>query len=283
MAMSLSTPIGSAWYALGAVCTWGVSDFLGGYVGRRFNTFFLAALGHLSGTAMMFAIAWAAHESFPEHASLMWACAAGVAAGISLAIFYRALAQGNMGVAAPVTAILSAGIPTLFTLLHEGFPGAVPSAGFGLALTGIWLVSRPEGGSRPKGLGMAIVAGLGFALFFIFIKKTGSGNALWIAAVARAASLAVTGTLTFAGRRFSPSYPTGVWIGLFAGCIDVSGTFFFVRATQTGRLDTAVVLSSLYPAITVLLAWMFLHEKFTRWKTVGVLAALAAIPMIARG
>jgi drug/metabolite transporter (DMT)-like permease len=118
-------------------------------------------------------------------------------------------------------------------------------------------------------------------LFYIFIKKTGSGDAFWIAGVARTASLAVSATITLAGRKFSPFYAGGVWIGLLAGCIDVSGTAFFVRASQTGRLDTAVVLSSLYPAITVLLARIFLHEKFTRWKTVGVLAALIAIPMIA--
>jgi drug/metabolite transporter (DMT)-like permease len=279
----MSAQIASAAYALGAVCTWGVSDFLGGYAARRFQAFFLAALGHLSGTVMMVAIALVAGEPFPARPQLLWACAAGVAGGISLAFFYRSLSQGNMGISAPVAAILSAGIPTIFALAHEGFPGVVPCVGFALALAGIWLVSRPEGGGRPKGLALAIAAGLGFALFFIFIKRAGDGNALWIAAVARAASFAVTGAITLAGRRFSPSYTAGFGLGLIAGCIDVSGTFFFVRASQTGRLDTAVVLSSLYPAITVVLARLFLHERFTRWKTIGVLAALAAIPMIARG
>jgi drug/metabolite transporter (DMT)-like permease len=281
--MAVSAQIVSAAYALGAVCTWGVSDFLGGYTARRFQAFFLAALGHLSGTVMMVAIALAAREPFPVRSQLLWASAAGIAGGISLAFFYRSLSQGNMGISAPVAAILSAGIPTIFALAHEGFPGVVTCVGFTLALAGIWLVSRPEGGGRPKGLALAIAAGLGFALFFIFIKKAGDGNALWIAAVARAASFAVTGTITLAGRRFSPSYPAGFGLGLIAGCIDVSGTFFFVRASQMGRLDTAVVLSSLYPAITVVLARLFLHERFTRWKTIGVLAALAAIPMIARG
>ena len=72
-------------------------------------------------------------------------------------------------------------------------------------------------------------------------------------------------------------------VGAFAGCLDVTGTIMFVRASQTGRLDTAVVLTSLYPVITVLLARVFLKEHFTRWKTVGMAAALAAVPMIARG
>ena len=280
--MAMTSQIASSAYALGAVCTWGVSDFLGGYTARRFQAFFLAALGHMSGTVLMVALALATHKPFPPHSHLVWAAGAGVAGGISLALFYRALSQGNMGIAAPVTAVLSAGIPTIFGILQEGFPGYLPCAGFALALIGIWLVSRPDEKVRPKGLGLAVAAGVGFAMFFIFIKKTGSGDALWIAAIARTASFAVTGTITLGGRRFSPFYRAGIWLGLLAGCIDVSGTAFFVRASQSGRLDTAVVLSSLYPAITVLLARIFLHEKFTRWKTIGMLAAMAAVPMIAR-
>ena len=279
--MAIPGQLASSVYALGAVCTWGVSDFLGGYAARRFHAFFLAGLGHMSGTLLMVALALIAHEPFPPHTHLGWAAAAGVAGGVSLALFYRALSHGNMGLAAPVTAILSAGIPTVFGIIREGFPGYVPCMGFALALLGIWLVSRPDEQARPRGLGLAIVAGVGFALFFIFIKKTGSGDALWIAAVARTASFAVTGTITLAGRRFSPFYRRGVWLGLLAGCIDVTGTAFFVHASQNGRLDIAVVLSSLYPVITVVLARVFLHETFTKWKTVGMLAALAAVPMIA--
>jgi drug/metabolite transporter (DMT)-like permease len=70
---------------------------------------------------------------------------------------------------------------------------------------------------------------------------------------------------------------------VLTGCIDSLGTVLFVRASQTGRLDEAVVISSLYPAVTVLLARLFLKEHFTRWRFVGLLAALAAVPMIAAG
>jgi drug/metabolite transporter (DMT)-like permease len=74
---------------------------------------------------------------------------------------------------------------------------------------------------------------------------------------------------------------SGARLALFAGCLDVTGTALFIRAEQTGRLDTAVVLSSLYPVITVLLARVILHEHFTPWKTVGIFAALLAVPLIA--
>jgi drug/metabolite transporter (DMT)-like permease len=281
--MSHSAQLASVLYALGAFLSWGISDFVGGYAARRFNSFFLAALGHLSGTALMVALALANHESIPALSHLRWAFAAGVCGGVSLALFYRALSQGNMGLAAPVSAVLGAALPVAFGMFSEGMPKALPIAGFVLALAGIWLISRPESGRRPEGLALAMISGFGFALFFIFIKQAGNGAALWIAAGSRASSLVATGLITLIGRKFSPTYPLGFGIALLAGCIDVTGTFLFVRASQMGRLDTAVILSSLYPALTVLLARMFLGEHFTRWKTVGMVAALVAVPLIAAG
>jgi drug/metabolite transporter (DMT)-like permease len=273
----------SVLYALGAFFTWGISDFVGGYTARRFNSFYLAALGHLSGTILMVCLALLTHESIPDLPHLYWAFAGGVCGGIALALFYRALSQGNMGLAAPVSAVLGAAIPVAFGMFTESLPKHLPTAGFILALLGIWLVSRPEDGRRPQGLGLAMISGVGFALFFIFIKQAGNGAAFWIAGCARAASFGATASITLIGRKFSPRYPLGFGLGLLAGCIDVTGTFLFVRASQTGRLDTAVVLSSLYPALTVLLARFFLGEHFTRWKTIGMVATLVAVPMIAAG
>lgn len=279
--MSLPPQSSSALFAMGAVCTWGLSDFVGGYTARRFEAFFLAALGHLSGTVMVVSLALMAHQPLPPFSHLRWACLAGVASGISLAVFYRALGQGNMGIAAPVTAVLSAGIPTVFGVVSEGSPGGATIAGFALALVGIWLISRSENGGRPRGIGLALIAGLGFALLFILIRKAGSGSALWIAAVSRASSLVVTGSIVLAGRRFKPVYSLGFALGLLAGCVDAAGTIFFILASQHGRLDTAVVLCSFYPVVTVLLARIVLKERFTLWKTVGILAALASVPLIA--
>lgn len=281
--MSAPAQFSSTLYALGSFFTWGISDFLGGYTARRFNSFLLAALGHLSGSVLMVALALANHETFPQLSQLRWAFAAGACGGVALALFYRALSQGNMGLAAPISAVLGAALPVAFGILTEGLPGYVPLGGFVLALLGIWLVSRPEQGRRPEGLALAMISGIGFALFFIFIKQAGNGAALWIAAGSRTSSLVATGIITLIGRKFSPTYPLGVGLGLLGGCIDVTGTFLFIRASQTGRLDTAVILSSLYPALTVLLACVFLHERFTRWKTVGMVAALIAVPMIAAG
>jgi drug/metabolite transporter (DMT)-like permease len=282
-AMPAPAQLASALYALGSVGCWGVSDFLGGHTAKRFNSFFLAALGHLGGTIMVASLALSQHEVLPPFSHLRWAMAAGAAGGVGLAFFYRALAEGNMGIAAPVSAVLGAAIPTAFGMFTEGIPGALPIAGFILAVAGIWLISRTEDGSRPQGLALALVSGLGFALFFILVKQAGSGAALWIATASRGSSLVVTSVITLLGWKFRPTYPLGYALGLLAGCLDVSGTVLFIRASQIGRLDTAVVLTSLYPVITVLLARIILKEHFTHWKTIGLVAALAAVPLIAHG
>jgi drug/metabolite transporter (DMT)-like permease len=281
--MSAPAQLSSAIYALGAVGCWGISDFLGGYVARRFNSFFLATVGHAGGFSMVFAIAAGNHMALPAARSMTWAMMAGASGGTALALFYRALAQGNMGLAAPVSTVIGAAIPAVFSIWIEGFPKPLAIAGFALALMGIWLISRPEESGRPQGLGLAAVAGLGFAGFYVFMKEAGSGAAVWLAACSRGASLVVTAIITVGGKKFSPFYAKGAVIGALAGCLDVSGTVMFVRAAQTGRLDIAVVLTSLYPVITILLARAILKERFTPWKTAGMIASLAAVPLIARG
>ncbi|HZP17005.1 MAG TPA: EamA family transporter, partial [Terriglobales bacterium] len=207
--MAAPSQLVSPLYALGTVCTWGTSDFIGGYTARRFQAFLLAAVGHFAGTLLVLSLALAKHEPFPPLSQLGWACAGGACGGISLALFYRALSRGRMGLAAPVSAVLSAAIPTGFGMLTQGMPRALPVAGFVLALAGIWLISRSEDGSRPEGLTLALIAGCGFALFYIFMQQAGNGSALWFSTGSRASALLVTAIVTLIGRKFSPVYPAG--------------------------------------------------------------------------
>jgi len=260
-----------------------VSDFLGGFTARRFNSFFLAMLGHAGGFGFVLVIATSNHLPMPAARGMYWAMLAGASGGTALALFYRALSQGNMGLAAPVSTVIGAAIPAIFAILTEGFPRPAAISGFGLALVGIWLISRPEESGAPQGLSLAFVSGLGFAGFYICMKLAGIGAAPWFAVSSRGASLLMTAIITLAGRKFSPFYTAGAIIGVFAGCLDVTGTMLFIRAAQTGRLDITVVLTSLYPVITVLLARAVLKERFTAWKTAGMIASLAAVPLIARG
>jgi drug/metabolite transporter (DMT)-like permease len=279
--MALVSQFGPAGLSLGAGMFWGTSDFVGGYAVRRTNTFLFTMITHASGTILMVSLALLHHSAFPSQTTAIWALAAGVVAGTSLAIFYYAMAVGKMGLTAPVAAVLGAAIPAAITMVTEGLPSTVTIAGFLLAGAGLWLISRPEAGVRPEGLGFALLSGIGFAGYFLCIKQAGVGSALWIAGLSRTCSFVVTAVVVFSGRRFRGITPASIGMATFAGCVDVSGSVLFVRATQAGRLDTVVVLSSLYPAVTVLLAWLLLREHFSRWKVIGMVATIAAVPMIA--
>jgi drug/metabolite transporter (DMT)-like permease len=279
--MPLPSLSASTTFSLAAVFAWGTSDFIGGYAARRTNAFLLTAIAHLSGLFLMTGAALASHSPFPSRTAVIWAMLGGLSGGGALAIFYRALATGRMGLTAPVAAVLGAAIPTVFGMFREGLPQAAQASGFALAAAGIWLISRTEDGSPPAGIGMAALAGIGFAGFYLCIKQAGDGSAFWIAATSKIASSALTGLIVLVGRGARTIDRRGLGLGGLAGSLDVIGSVLFIRASQTGRLDAAVVLSSLYPAVTVLLARFVLKEHFTRWKALGMVAALLAVPMIA--
>jgi drug/metabolite transporter (DMT)-like permease len=275
-------------YSVAAVFFWGAADFAGGYGSRRANAFVLTAFVHLCAFAFMLVIGLAQHGTFPSRMSVVWALAAGAAGGFSLSIFYRALASGKMGLTAPIAALVGAAIPTLVDIAVEGAPSRWTLAGFALAVVAIWLITRPEpprgeeASGRPAGVAMAALAGVGFAAFFLCIHQA-SGSPVWVAVVSRVGSFTTTAIAVAATRAPLVLDRPRVALGMAAGCFDITASALFVFANQHGRLDEAVVITSLYPAVTVLLAWIVLKEHFSRWKFIGLLAALAAVPMIAGG
>jgi drug/metabolite transporter (DMT)-like permease len=282
------TQVAPTAYTVTAVFLWGASDFAGGYGSRRANAFVLTAFSHVCAFALMFSVALAVPGVFPSRASILWALAAGAVGGFSLAIFYRALASGQMGITAPIAALLGAAIPTLADIAMEGAPSRWSIGGFVLAILAIWLITRPEtsngenGSGRPEGVGMAALAGVGFAGFYLCIHQA-SGGALWIATFSRVGSFTATAVAVVATRAPLAMDRPRAALGMVAGCFDITASALFIYASQRGRLDEAVVVTSLYPAVTVLLARIFLKEHFSRWKFVGLLAALAAVPLIAAG
>jgi drug/metabolite transporter (DMT)-like permease len=274
--------------SIAAVFLWGVSDFAGGYGARRANTFVLTALSHLCGLGLMLTLAFSQHGPFPNRTSIFWAVLAGALGGFSIAIFYRALASGHMGLAAPVGALLGAAIPTLVDIALEGVPSRWSILGFALAILAIWLISRPEAAGEndesghPEGVAAAALSGVGFAGFYLCIHQA-TGSPSWIAAISRIGSFTATAVAVVATRAPLELDRTSTVLAVVAGWLDITGSALFVFASQHGRLDEAVVITSLYPAVTVLLARIVLKEHFSRWKIVGLLAALAAVPLIAAG
>jgi drug/metabolite transporter (DMT)-like permease len=230
----------------------------------------------------MLALALATGEPIHSQAALLWGAAAGFGGGLGLVALYRALAIGQMGINAPVAAVITGALPVLFGIWKEGPPAVIQFAGFAVALVAIWLIALPSGEiGRPKGLGLAICAGIGFGVYLICSKQAASEAVYWPLAVARAASmLEMLVIVTLTGQSWKPARNLVPYM-MIAGVLDSLGNTFFVYAVRHGRLDVATVLSSLYPATTVLLARFLLKERISRLQTAGMTAALIAVPLIA--
>jgi uncharacterized membrane protein len=268
-------------FALAASLTWGAGDFSGGLATRRAQVLSVVVGAYAVGLIMLIALALVWSEPFPTTLDLMWGSVAGLAGAVGLVAFYQALAVGRMGIIAPIAAMLSAALPVLFGAFFEGLPRPLQLIGFVLALIAVGLISGlgvVKG--RPKGLGLALLAGLGFGSFFILISRVSNGAVFWPLAAARLSSLLFLLAVVLI-RRQKVLPEKSVWPVVFlAGALDVAGNVFFVLATHAGRLDVAAILSSLYPAVTVLLATIILKERVTRLQAIGIFVALVAIPLI---
>ena len=282
-------------FGLASALSWGAGDFNGGLASKRASVFVVMTVGHAVGLVLLLVLALAWGEAFPPITSLLWGLAAGTSGAVGLAALYRGLAIGRMGLVAPLSAVITAGLPVLFGAATQGVPGAWKILGFALALLGIWLIAGAEdaGGGR-AGLGLALLAGCGFGMFFILVARAGQSAVFWPLAAARLASLTLASLLLLlyqnresrtenpqVGSRFAMLESPGLLvIILLSGALDVAGNAFFVLASQSGRLDVAAVLASLYPASTVLLAALLLGERVSRVQALGIGAVLAAIALI---
>lgn len=272
----------NAAYSLAAAGSWGAADFTGGLASRRASSIGVLLASQCTGFVGLVAMALITRESLPSFTIAFWAALAGAANVVGFIAFYRALVVGKMGVNAPITAVLTAGLPVIVGAFIEGAPRGIQIAGFLIALAGIWLLARPDAsGIRTEGLGLAIFAGVFFSAFLVLMRVAGQYATGWPLSIARLAGVSILLTLVVArpGERLPER--SILPLALVAGVLDAAGTVFFLPAVRHGRLDVAAVLASLYPVTTVVLARIVLRERLTRVQMAGMVAALVAVPMIA--
>ena len=269
-------------FGLAAALSWGSGDFNGGLASRRANASRVVVATYTVGLVLVVILALIWKEPLPVPIDIFWGALAGLVGASGLIAFYTALAKGRMGIVAPVSALLTAAIPVLFGIFTQGVPNSYQLGGFLLALLAIWFISRPpeQAKGRPQGLGLALLAGCGFGCFFTFISRVHADATFWPLAVARLTSACFL-LVVLRVRRQPVSPPMKIWpLVVLAGILDALGNAFFVLAAHAGRLDVASILSSLYPAATVLLAAIMLRERVTRIQALGILFALVAVPLI---
>jgi len=275
---------------LAAAVLYGSGDFLGGLAARRAHVLAVLTLAEGAGAAVALAAA-ATSPGPPSLAGLAWGTGAGLIGGLGLIIFYTGLAAGPMSVVAPVSGLVSTVLPVAVALAGGERPGAGVYAGALLCLAAIVLASSARDTStaqqhhRPgRALAYGIAAGISFGLFFLLIRNAGQTGELWPVVAARIGELAVVLAAVAVLRRGLRPRGADGWLLLAAtgaGVIDVVANICYVAATRTGMFGLAVVLASLYPGVTVLLARVLLGERLRWAQRAGLGLAAIGILLVA--
>lgn len=271
--------------ALASAVLWGGSDFCGGLASRRVSAQAVVLGSQAAGLVpLLVLLPWLGGSA--SAGDWVLGVAAGACGGAGLVIFYRTMAGGVMSVVAPTTGVCAAAVPVLTGLALGERIGAAAAVGIALALVAVLLVAAEGGLSslrsvRPAMLVPALVSGVGFGLFFVFLHRTHPAAGLAPLVGARAASVLLIGVAALAVRRSMRVPGRALPIVLLAGLGDVTANALYLVATQHGGLAITGVLASLYPASTVLLAQLVLRERLVRTQAAGLLAAVAAVVLIA--
>jgi drug/metabolite transporter (DMT)-like permease len=264
----------------------GGADFLGGVTARRAPAVTVVATSHLAGLVVALVAAFAAGTSGPVGADPLWGAGAGAAGAIGLVLLYHALATTRFAVAAPAAALSGAVVPVVFGVIIGERPEALAWAGIIIALPALLLLPSGHGddphvrstGMRAILLGTA--AGLMFALFGILLSRAGDTSGWWPLVGARAASIPTIAVLALGVRRPVFAKPPTLWWALVVGALDMAANIVFLAALRRGLLSLVILITSLYPAVTVALARVVLREQMTRRQVGGMALAAVGVAMI---
>jgi drug/metabolite transporter (DMT)-like permease len=274
--------------ALGAAVAYGLSDFFGGVISRR-TSVWPVALTACGGAGLGTLVLALTVHGDPTRSDILWGMLAGVGSGVGTAFLYRGFARGRMGVVAPVSAVGAALLPAAIAVVTGERPSMIVWLGMIVALPGIWLVSREPPPSELEAAGSAegfldgILAGVGFGLLFAALGQVPDGAGYWPVMGAQVVSLAaVAVAAVLLGGDPRPRHAEEWW-GLGAGVLATVAVVCFMLATQQGLLSVAAVLTSLYPAFTVLLATLLLGERLHRAQTIGLALCAVSVACVAAG
>jgi drug/metabolite transporter (DMT)-like permease len=280
----------TAWLALASAFLWGGGDFSGGMGvkaagGRLPGALRVVLLSHATSLSVLLVILACRHDPFPHPTALAWGIFAGLSGGSGVVMFYIALSRGSMGASAAISGLLAAAIPSVLAIWIDGPPSLEKLLGFLLAGAAIWLIAGASGHEARGTMGLAILSGAGFGVYFVALRFAGVQGIFWPLANSRMASLTLCATMLFLLRLRGPAEPhtmgrTAIAWTFGTALLDTGGNLFFIAATRAGRLDVAAVLASLYPATTILLAALALKEAPTRRQGIGMALAAAAVLLI---
>ncbi|MEO6913324.1 MAG: DMT family transporter [Candidatus Baltobacteraceae bacterium] len=268
-----------------AAAFYGAADFCGGFATRRSSMFAVAILSQAVGFAILLVII----PFFPGHAGRIdyfWGLLAGVCGGLGLALLYHALSIGKMGVVSPITAVLAASLPVFVGVVRGEHLSPAQMLGIGVALAAVVLISistEDEGKIEFASAGVreAILSGLVLGGFYLFLAQAGPHAGLYPLIAARLGSIGFLLLVAVLLHQSVRPARGAVRLIAVAGSLDMTANALYVLATFAGYLSIAAVLTSLYPASTVLLARVVLKERLQPIQWLGVALALVGVGLIA--
>ena len=303
--------------ALASAISYGSSDFYAGLAARTASVIQVTLLASVSAAVVVLAALPFAADHRPSGAALAWGAAAGAGGTLGALALYLGFRYAAFSVAGPLSAVGTAGFSVLAGLLWGERPSTLDLIGIVVALPAILAVSasaageaEPEGGagqeagrpsrpvagvdgeagqeagrpSRPvAGVVAGLIAGACFALLLIGLNRAGSGSGLWPVAAAEAAELAMAAAAAALTRNLRRPGGRPGRLAVIAGAAGAAGTLLYFFASHDGFLAVVAVLTSLYPASTIVLARILLGERLTRLRLTGLALAGACVALIAVG
>jgi len=270
-------------FGLAAALLYGSSDFGGGLLSRRFGSVRITVIGSATAAVLAWAALILSGGPGPHIRAVAWGLAAGLAGGAGTLVLYRGLARGQMSVVGPVSAMGAAVVPAVAGIAMGERPNVLAVAGLLVALPAIVLVAAAGSVHGKLGAGLAdgLAAGLAFGILFIGLAQAGRNAGLWPVASEQTGALLPVLAAAVKSREPLRIPVRAVGPAVLVGASGMAATLAYFYATHFSMLAIAAVLVSLYPGVTVLLARLMLHERFSPAQRAGLGLCALAVAAIA--
>ena len=272
--------------ALFSSLLWGTADYHGGKLSKAHPA--IAVLGVTQAIGLVFGIGLVlisgdfSSNAFGADGYFIPGALAGILGYCGLICLYAGLSTGRMGVVSPISA-LSGVIPLTVALVAGEVLTRGQAIGVVLALAGAFCASGPElsQGLSPKPLFLALGAAAGFGTALTFMTIGSESSALMTMVMMRATTLFITIGLILRYRTIGKFEKSEVPVLIFIGVADFLANLLLGAATNFGLVSLVMVLGSIYPVVTALLAFKFLNERLHRVQYIGIFLAVSGVALIA--
>lgn len=270
--------------ALASALVYGVGDYFGGRSARTQAAFVVAATGQMVSLVLVGITVLVMGTAVPSAATWGWSAFAGVIGALGIAGLYHGFAHGDVSVVAPTSAVVGAVVPVVAGLILGERPSALALVGIVIAVTAVALVSGAIGthehNTPPRIVVLAVLVGACFGLLFVALDRADSDSGLWPLVIARFASVPMLLILSGATGARPVRHRASMQIAVVAGVFDMGANVLYLLAVRGGMLSIVSVVSSLYPASTVALAFAVDKERLTKWQAIGLGAAALALVLV---